>query len=329
MSTPLISIIVPVYNVSRYIERCARSLFEQSLNDIEYIFVDDCSPDNSIEILHQILSDYPSRMAQVKIISHEKNRGVAAARNTGLKLASGEFIAQCDSDDWVERDMYERMLLEAKRTSADLVACDFIMEYGTYSQECNEMPIIHDKINQLKNYIAGGWTVVWNKLAHRNLYFNNDIYAYEGWDFCEDYGLSVRLLACAESYSCIHTPLYHYNRANVDSIVRTYFSLSEKHTESQIQIYTKINHWFIERELYSQLEQVLSWRILCAKRGWLYDSAKYDSYLRLFPESNKWIDSNPLCSKKDKLCQHVILLPYLRWVISIISLFDKFIKRIK
>ena len=97
MSTPLISIIVPVYNVSRYIERCARSLFEQSLNDIEYIFVDDCSPDNSIEILHQILSDYPSRMAQVKIISHEKNRGVAAARNTGLKLASGEFIAQCDS----------------------------------------------------------------------------------------------------------------------------------------------------------------------------------------------------------------------------------------
>ena len=329
MNIPSISVIVPVYNVSRYIERCARSLFEQSLIDIEYIFVDDCSPDNSLEILRHVLSDYPSRLASVKIVSHNKNRGLAAARNTGIRHASGEYIAHCDSDDWVERDMYERMLLEAKHASVDIVACDFIMEYDTYSQECKEMPVIHDKINQLKAYIAGGWTVIWNKLVHRDVYFLNDVYEYEGCDFCEDYGLSVRLLSYAESYSCIHTPLYHYNRTNIDSIVRTYFNLSDKHTESQIYIYTQINQFFIERGIYHQLEQVLSWRLLCAKRGWLYDFTKRDRYLSLFPESNKWIDSNPLCSRKDKLCQHAILVPYLRWVISVVGFCETLIKRIK
>ena len=96
-----VSVIVPIYEVERYIERCARSLFEQTmLSGIEFIFVDDCTPDYSIEILHNTLKEYPEREAQVTILTHSANKGLAAARKTGVRAARGEYISHCDSDDW-------------------------------------------------------------------------------------------------------------------------------------------------------------------------------------------------------------------------------------
>lgn len=86
-NTPLVSVIVPVYNVAPYVERCAKSLFEQTLKDIEIIFVDDCSPDNSIELVKNLANNYPDRLAQIKYVRHEHNRGLAQARKTGLDVA--------------------------------------------------------------------------------------------------------------------------------------------------------------------------------------------------------------------------------------------------
>lgn len=86
-NTPLVSVIVPVYNVAPYVERCAKSLFEQTLKDIEIIFVDDCSPDNSIELVKNLANKYPDRLAQIKYVRHEHNRGLAQARKTGLDVA--------------------------------------------------------------------------------------------------------------------------------------------------------------------------------------------------------------------------------------------------
>lgn len=84
---PKVSIIIPVYNVERYVSRCVRSLFEQTLDDIEFIFVDDASPDNSIAIIKSILLEYPARQEFVRFIKHETNKGLSAARNSGLKVA--------------------------------------------------------------------------------------------------------------------------------------------------------------------------------------------------------------------------------------------------
>ena len=108
---PKISVIIPVYNVEKYIERCVRSLFEQTLGEIEYIFVDDCTPDGSIAILRRIIEDYPERKPFVSIISHEQNKGLAIARRTGVNAACGEYVAFCDSDDWVDTNMYEKLLV--------------------------------------------------------------------------------------------------------------------------------------------------------------------------------------------------------------------------
>ena len=102
-----ISIITPLYKAENFIERCADSLFGQTFTDIEYIFVDDCSPDSTVKRLRQVLDRYPARKPQTKIIGHERNRGVAAARNTGLDAATGDYVYYVDADDYIEPDAIE------------------------------------------------------------------------------------------------------------------------------------------------------------------------------------------------------------------------------
>lgn len=87
-----ISIIVPVYGVEKYIERCARSLFEQTLREIEYIFVNDGTKDRSIDVLKSVLKDYPDRISHVKILEHEINRGLPKARQTGISASTGDYL---------------------------------------------------------------------------------------------------------------------------------------------------------------------------------------------------------------------------------------------
>ena len=128
---PKISIIIPVYKVEKYIERCARSLFEQTLDDIEYLFIDDCSPDKSIEELKDILDEYPHRKSQTIIHRMERNKGQAAVRYWGVKNATGDYLIHCDSDDWVELDMYQQMYNKAIEEDADVVVCDYVVTNGT------------------------------------------------------------------------------------------------------------------------------------------------------------------------------------------------------
>lgn len=111
---PLVSVIVPVYGVEQFVEQCARSLFNQSLAEVEFIYVDDASPDKSIEKVKKVLKEFPNRETQVKIIHHDVNKGLPAARNTGLSVATGEYVFHCDSDDYVESQMLERLYRKAK-----------------------------------------------------------------------------------------------------------------------------------------------------------------------------------------------------------------------
>lgn len=125
-----VSVIIPVYGVEKYIERCARSLFEQTLGDIEYLFIDDCTPDKSIEILKKVLEEYPQRKSQVIIHHMDKNSGQAAVRKWGMQNATGDFVIHCDSDDWVDTDMYRAMYEKAIEENTDVVVCDYIITDG-------------------------------------------------------------------------------------------------------------------------------------------------------------------------------------------------------
>lgn len=119
-----VSFIVAVYNVADYIEQCARSLFEQTLEDIEIVFVNDCSPDDSEEIIRRTLEEYPHRKGQVKILTHEKNEQIMATRKDGLSASTGEYVHFIDGDDYVEPQTAELMYGKAVETDADVVVCN-------------------------------------------------------------------------------------------------------------------------------------------------------------------------------------------------------------
>ena len=122
---PKISVIIPVYKAEPYIERCVRSLFSQTLDDLEYIFIDDCTPDNSISVLKAVLDEYPNRRDQVKIVNHQHNQGVSQSRQDGFDATTGEYVIHCDPDDWIEPEMYELLYDKAKSGNFDIVGCDF------------------------------------------------------------------------------------------------------------------------------------------------------------------------------------------------------------
>ena len=128
---PKVSMLVPIYGVEKFIERCAVSLFEQTYQNIEYIFVNDCTKDNSVVILKNVMERYPQRKPQVRIIEHEKNKGLAGARNTAVAAATGEFVMHVDSDDYVDKDIVKKTILSQKKVDADIVIVDFKKAYPT------------------------------------------------------------------------------------------------------------------------------------------------------------------------------------------------------
>ena len=114
---PKVSVIIPVYNTEKYLRRCFDSVVNQTLSDIEIICINDCSTDNSLEILQE----YASKDKRIKLIDFKVNKGAAIARNIGIDAATGEYIGFVDSDDFVDLDFYEKLYKKAAETGADAV----------------------------------------------------------------------------------------------------------------------------------------------------------------------------------------------------------------
>jgi len=204
---PKVSVIIPVYGVEKYIERCSRSLFEQTLKDIEFIFVDDCTNDNSIEILRDILELYPNRKPQTTIIQHEVNKGLPAARETGLLQAKGDFIAHCDSDDWVNPEMYQCMYNKAIQDGSDLVVCD-IYNHNGHSGDIFKSCYSIKKKTFLKDMMMmkTSWSLC-NKLFKNDCYYHHlTPSGYMG----EDMALTAQLMEKVNIISYIPKPYYYY-----------------------------------------------------------------------------------------------------------------------
>lgn len=217
---PKVSVIVPVYGVEKYIERCARSLFEQTLEDMEFIFVDDCTPDRSIDILKVVMEDYSSRKEQVKILRMQQNSGLHKVRKEGLKVATGDYIAHCDSDDWVELDMYKSMYEYAVANDFDLLKCQYFTSDGI-----NNKAVRLDKEDKTKEEIISellsvkGWNCIWDKIAKRELYYNYEI-IYPKTPMWEDFVISTQLIINSHNFGVLDKPLYYYY-CNPNSICTT------------------------------------------------------------------------------------------------------------
>ena len=215
---PKVSVIIPIYGVEQYIERCARSLFEQTLIDIEYIFVNDCTCDNSMQVLEQVIEKYPHRKSQIKIIEHRTNKGLPQARKSGVQVATGEYIAHCDSDDWVAHDIYETLYMAAMEKKYDVVFHDIFISDGKVNE------VIHRDINTkdpqsllLKVLQKVCWNV-WGAIVNSRIYKDNPI-IYPEANCGEDFALMFQLIHYSKSYLYIDKPLYYYFN-NLNSITR-------------------------------------------------------------------------------------------------------------
>lgn len=326
--SPDLSVIVPIYGVEKYIGRCVRSLMEQTHDNVEFIFVDDCTPDSSVEIAKEIISEYPWRQDSVRWVVHECNRGLTSARNSGLDIAKGKYIYHCDSDDRLATDMLAKLYNEACAGDYDIVWSDFYFDNGVDLHAERTIEPVEDRIDMLKKYISYGWTVVWNMIVKRSLYQRTGIRSNQHISFCEDYELTVRLLACAESWSKVAEPLYYYNRTNQESMVRTSLSIEKirKTLSDELTACKSVYDFMGRMGLRDALIEQLSWRNLKAKRGLLYPCFDYALYSKLWSEANQYIDSNPLCSNVDKKYMHMARYKHAMPVIRLCNLIRSFIK---
>ena len=283
-STPLLSVIVPVYGVESYIERCAISLFEQTLDNIEFIFVDDKTKDKSIEILEKILNKYPQRRERVKFIRHKENKGLAASRQDGFDIAQGEYIAHCDSDDWVEREMYERMLRKAVEDNADIVCCNYFEEYNK-KQIKVEYDISEETQDDVMNsYPSTIYSAVWNKIIKRKLYIDNNIRWFKNINMQEDLGITTRLRILSTKTTILNLCLYHYNKQNISSI-----SIAPKKSNiyEQIECARQLDLWIKEfaGEKYYMLGNKIKFWAKCGLA--IHPSTRdIDQWRFVFPETN-------------------------------------------
>lgn len=202
---PLISVVVPIYGVEKYIARCARSLFQQSKQEyVEYIFVNDGTQDNSMQILFAVINEYPGIIEKVKFIHHESNKGLPAARETGIRNSSGSYIMHVDSDDWVMNNAFSTIIDDIGNSFPDIIIYDY--QQGTEKK----LSIVHQDII-LKNYIGDMLShkiscCLWNKIIKKSLY--QDV-QFAKYGMGEDLFLIYQL--CLKATFVIHSSNYWYN----------------------------------------------------------------------------------------------------------------------
>ena len=250
---PKVSIVVPVYNVEEYIEKCILSLVNQTLKDIEIIFVNDGTKDNSEDIILRYQKEYPQIIKYLK----KENGGLSSARNFGIPHSTGEYICFLDSDDYVETNMYETMYNEAVKGNFDMVECNFIWEYP------NKTRIdIGQKYSSIKEALEKARVVAWNKLYKREIILNSKVRFPEGLRY-EDVEFFYEILPELGSIGYVDNPFIHYvQRGN--SIINT-------QNERTKEIFTVLDHvieYYKENNLWEEykdeLEYIYTRFLLCS-----------------------------------------------------------------
>lgn len=254
-----VSVIVPVYNVEKYIKRCLETLVQQTLEDIEIVIVNDGSTDQSKLIIEKYVKKYPLKIKYIE----KQNGGLSSARNFGLRYAKGKYIAFLDSDDYVEKNMYEEMYKKAIQDKSDIVECDFIWEWELSNcaiKECNKN--IKIKKDMRKNYknkkemMRKPRVVAWNKLIKRKIIEENNITFPEGLIY-EDLEFFFKLIPFVNKISYINKYFVHYMQ-RVDSISNTQ---TEKNADI-FKILDNIIEFYKKNELYDKYKKELKYMSL-------------------------------------------------------------------
>lgn len=217
MSNPEISVIVPIYNVEKYIRRCIDSILVQTFPKFELLLIDDGSNDKSGDIC----DEYAQRDNRIRVF-HRENGGVASARQLGVNEARGNYSIHVDGDDWIETSMLEEMLNAIRQNDSDILISDYFVDSHVTSYRkqniCDPSPKEVLK-GILQGKLLGG---LCNKLMRHNLYKKYDIKFIAGFNYCEDVLVLTQLLQKNVEVSFLPKAFYHYDFHNMSSITRKY-----------------------------------------------------------------------------------------------------------
>jgi len=202
-----VSIIVPVYNVEKYLRRCLDSLVAQTLEDIEIILVNDCSPDHSWDIMQEYKENYPDKII---LINSLENRRQGGARNLGIRIARGEYIGFVDSDDWIEYDMYEKLYRTSQQGDFDVVACNYDCTDGVNAIAYTSLnPDWSGDLVTLRKSLIIKPAPVWVKIYKKTLLFEYGLFFPEHRIY-EDNFWSPLVFLYVRSVAIVNEVLYHY-----------------------------------------------------------------------------------------------------------------------
>ncbi|MEN5058410.1 glycosyltransferase family 2 protein [Sphingobacterium kitahiroshimense] len=318
MKNEIVSIIVPVYGVENHIAQCFHSLMKQTYSDIQYILVDDASPDGSIAVITAILEQYPARQQQVNIVRHSVNKGLPAARNTGLSQATGEYIFHCDSDDWIEPTMIQDMVLAAQARRADIVYSDFYLSFHK-NERYMEQPSYSDAESSLIAMLDGSMKFnVWNKLIRRRLYTDHEIIFPDGKSMGED--MTVLKLFChAKRIAYLKGAYYHYVQTNANAFTKSISETSLAQIKANVTDVTGYIETVFGKARFSDALQYFK---LNMKLPFLIslDYGMYRLWRTWYPTANGYIGKNPAFSFRTRFIQYMALYKQF-WLVYLYNIF--------
>lgn len=221
---PKVSVIVPFYNVEGYIEKCLETLVNQTLQDIEIILVNDGSKDRSVNIVKKFQRNYPEKIVYLE----KENGGLSDARNYAIPYAKGEYIAFLDSDDYVEKDMYQKMYNLAVKEESDMVECDFCWEYPDKTRKD-----VGEIYHGTKEMIEKIRVVAWNKLIKKEILEDTKIQFPKGYRY-EDVEFTYKLIPYIKKVSFLKETCIHY--------IQREGSISNSQNERTREIFDVLEH---------------------------------------------------------------------------------------
>lgn len=324
-----ISIIVPVYNTEKYLERCLNSILNQNFNEIEIIIINDCSPDNSLKIIKK----YMSMDQRIVLINKEKNEGLSAARNSGIEIARGEYVLHIDSDDWIEQSYFKDMYEYAIENKADIVISDYYKDFDNgeviYIQDQKEYKDKEiTKKEAIENiFLSKGYPAVWNKLIKRELYVKNEIKHPNGISLGEDLAVTPKLMHYAKKIVKINKAYCHYIH-NLSSITKK----QNKNKIYEIDEVLKLNEtFFMDKKIKLSINELKINHLTL----WLFQ-IKYDlkeeRYIQILDEYislYKNIDINKITSKKVKILKKIFTYSNKKIIFVFLWNFNNILNRLK
>lgn len=293
MEIKLVTYIIPIYNASDYIVKSVRSLLEQSYRNIEYIFINDCSLDDSEIKLRRTIAEFPERYDNIKIITNEQNLGSATSRNIGLDTAQGEYVMFADSDDWISMDYVESMVRQIDSGSYDIVYCDYFESYNNHDNRISQA-YGQDNIECIRAMLGRGMHgSTCNKIYRRSFLLASKQRFIDGADLFEDVSWNIRLFACTTQISYLSQAFYHYVQYNNNSIIKSMSSTEKKRNRAlqRIENVRVACDYLIALGFEEKLsKEMKEWKLM-AKNDLIddKDDSSLQSWINTFPEADATI----------------------------------------